>query len=83
MEREEKNGEKKITFGGGLAGSVLTAAIVAVRAFQPNSVPMEEWTFASWLLMTLPVTWPTWLFVGWWTAALVCETVASIFRKRR
>ena len=82
MEHEE-NKTKSVTVGAGIAGSILTSAIIAVRAFQPNSLPMEDWSFASWILMTLPVTWPTWFFVAWWTAAFVFETVSSVFRKRR
>jgi hypothetical protein len=82
MENEEKRA-RSLTISSGLAESILTAAIVAVRAFQPNAVPMEDWSFVSWILMTLPVTWPTWFFVLWWTAAFLVETASAIFRKRR
>jgi len=73
---------KPIVLKGGWSGCVLTIAIVAARAFQPNSVPMEEWSFGSWLLMTLPVLWPTWLFAVSWSILLALELFGAIFRRR-
>jgi len=55
-------------------GWILTAVIIACRAISPNSLPMEEWSTFSWILMTSPMTWPLlvyilarllgWLFLG-------------------
>lgn len=42
--------------------------IVLARASQPGSLPMEEWSFLSWLLMSLPVTLP---YLGFAFAFLV------------
>ena len=36
--------------------------LVAIRAFQPNAQPMNEWSLFSWFLMTLPVTYVFFLF---------------------
>lgn len=37
--------------------------LVAIRAFQPNAQPMNEWSVFSWFLMTLPVTYVFFLFL--------------------
>ena len=47
-----------IPLGGGWPGCALTAAIVAIRAFQPGTEPMSQWSFLSWALMTIPVLFP-------------------------
>lgn len=52
---------------------VLTAVVVAARAFQPNAQPMCDWSWWSWLLMTLPVTMPIALMAAW----LVLYIIAS------
>lgn len=35
-------------------GAFLSAAIICIRAFQPNAELMSEWTWQSWALMLLP-----------------------------
>lgn len=49
---------KSVTFTIGWVNYVLSIAIIAIRAFQPNAQPMCDWSFWSWCLMLLPITWP-------------------------
>ena len=73
-----------IPLGGGWPGCALTAAIVAVRAFQPGAEPMPQWSFLSWMLMTIPALFPlyAWITLGslWlfaWAVAALLEKVVS------
>ena len=52
-------------------GFILSAVIVACRAFQPNAEPMWHWSKFSWVLMTLPCAWPIWFM-------LICYLAAGI-----
>ena len=38
--------------------AILTAVIIAVRAFQSNAEPMSSWSVSSWIWMTLPMWFP-------------------------
>ena len=55
--------KKTISFpiASGWPGYALTAAIVAIRAFQPGSEPMSQWSFLSWALMTIPALFPLYM----------------------
>ena len=72
----------------GWPGYALTAAIVAIRAFQPGAEPMPQWSFLSWALMTIPALFPlyAWITLGslwlfaWAVAALLEKAVSG--RKR-
>ena len=39
-------------------GVFLSAAIIAVRAFQNGAQPIENWSVGSWFLMLLPIVFP-------------------------
>ena len=39
-------------------GIILTSVIVFVRAFQSNAVPISEWSWQSWIWMTIPIWLP-------------------------
>jgi len=63
-------------------GVILSIAIIAIRAFQPNAVPVESWSIGSWVLMLLPVflplvIWPLVIAIG-----LVWITISTLFSKR-
>ena len=62
------SGKKSVSIplGGGWPGYTLTAVIVAIRAFQPGAEPMSQWSFLSWVLMTIPVLFPlyAWITLG-------------------
>ena len=55
---EETKRTTGLTFQMGRWGAMLSAVIIAARAFQPNAEPMSSWSFWSWVLMTLPFTYP-------------------------
>lgn len=59
------SGQKSVSIplGGGWPGCALTAAIVAIRAFQPGAEPMSQWSFLSWVLMTIPVLFPLYMWI--------------------
>lgn len=63
----------KMPVTSGWPGFLLTAAIVAARAMQPGSSPMESWSWWSWILMSVPVFLPSALAM----AALAVWTVLS------
>lgn len=55
----EKNKAPSIKFPGtSWWNSLLTIAIVGLRAFQPNAEPMSQWSGWSWVWMTLPIWGP-------------------------
>lgn len=76
---------KSITIGCGIWGPVLSAVIIAARAVC-GSVPMEEWSVRSWILMTLPMTFPFVLFVAVSAfcagAYLISEAILWLMRRR-
>lgn len=55
---EETKRTTGLSFQMGRWGAMLSAVIIAARAFQPNAEPMSSWSFWSWVLMTLPFTYP-------------------------
>lgn len=72
------------TLKAGWSCFLLTAVIVAARAFQPNAQPMCDWSWWSWLLMTLPVTMPIVLMAVWlvlYAAIKVLAAALSIAEK--
>ena len=50
----DKKSSPSISFGG-VGPYLLTLGIVLARAFQPNAIPMSQWSVFSWVLMTAPV----------------------------
>ena len=83
------SGQKSVSIplGGGWPGCALTAAIVAIRAFQPGAEPMSQWSFLSWALMTIPVLFPlyTWITLGslWLFARAVAALLEKAFSGRK
>lgn len=71
--------QKTISITSGWWGTLLTVAIVAVRAFQPGAEPMSQWSAWSWVMMTIPILWPLWAFVATKTLWLVFELVNAVF----
>lgn len=51
-------------------GFVLSAAVVLARAFCPGAVPVDEWSWWSWILMTAPALLPWYLFLACWAVSL-------------
>lgn len=82
MENEVR---KNYNINTGWGGFALTIAIIVVRAFQNGAEPMSQWSAASWLLMTLPVTWPVALMVLWGVGYVAFAMFGALFcrRKRR
>lgn len=74
-----------IPLSAGWPGYALTAAIVAIRAFQPGAEPMSQWSLLSWALMTIPALLPlyTWIALGslWLFAWLFARIVAAFLEK--
>ena len=60
------SGQKSVSIplGGGWPGCALTAAIVAIRAFQPGAEPMSQWSFLSWVFMTIPALLPVYMWIA-------------------
>lgn len=50
----DKKSAPSISFGG-VGPYLLTLGIVLARAFQPNAIPLSQWSVFSWVLMTAPV----------------------------
>lgn len=69
---------KSISIGCGIWGPILSAVIIASRAVC-GSVPMEEWSFLSWILMTLPMTFPLAIFAGFVVLGGIFLLIASLF----
>ena len=70
MNREKR----QFTFKAGWPGYVLSAAIVAGRAYS-SPVPMENWSCWSWALMLAPAFFPLYFFVAWY-AIYACGALA-------
>ena len=83
------SGQKSVSIqlGGGWPGCALTAAIVAIRAFQPGAEPMSQWSFLSWALMTIPVLFPlyAWITLGslWLFARAAVALLEKAFSGRK
>ena len=81
-----KDKTSPVQISAGWPGCALTIAIVAVRAFQPGSVPMEEWSWWSWALMMIPAALPFYLWGFFYVlraAAIVLEMAFSLVLNRR
>ena len=70
-----------IPLGGGWPGCALTAAIVAIRAFQPGAEPMSQWSFLSWALMTIPVLFPLYAWITLGSLLLFARAVVALLEK--
>lgn len=62
-------------------GVLLSIAIIAIRAFQPNAIPIESWSVSSWILMLLPVIFPLIFWIGFFIIGLFCVVIAALFSK--
>ena len=70
-----------IPLGGGWPGCALTAAIVAIRAFQPGAEPMSQWSFLSWALMTIPVLFPLYAWITLGSLLLFARDAVALLEK--
>ena len=70
-----------IPLGGGWPGCALTAAIVAIRAFQPGAEPMSQWSFLSWVFMTIPVLFPIYMWIALGLLWLFAQAVIALLEK--
>ena len=57
---------------------LLSAVIIAARAFQPNAQPMCSWSWWSWLLMCLPVLAPFIAVAAWFIMYCALSAVAAL-----
>ena len=73
MEHKTKK-DTSFTLGCFSGGPALSGAIILARALCGSS-PMEEWSVLSWILMTLPVTIPIVLGLGF----LALWAIAAVF----
>ena len=71
----------------GWPGYVLSAVVVAARAFQPGAEPVSAWSWWSWLLMLAPVLLPvySWAAVGglWLLARAALAAAEAAFGRKR
>ena len=70
-----------IPLGGGWPGCALTAAIVAIRAFQPGAEPMSQWSFLSWVFMTIPVLFPIYMWIALGLLWLFTRAIFALLEK--
>ena len=80
---EEK---KRIAISSGWTGMAMTILLVAIRAFQPNAEQMSDWSFVSWVILTLPMLYPLWIAAGFLlvvAAVLVFGGLFSVFSRKR
>ena len=70
-----------IPLGGGWPGCALTAAIVAIRAFQPGAEPMSQWSFLSWAFMTIPALLPAYMWIALGLLWLFAQAVVALLGK--
>lgn len=82
MSFEETKKTTGLTFQMGRWGALLSAVIIAARAFQPNAEPMSSWSFWSWVLMTLPFTYPLLVLAACAALWLVSTIVLEILEWR-
>lgn len=82
MSFEETKKTTGLTFQMGRWGALLSAVIIAARAFQPNAEPMSSWSFWSWVLMTLPFTYPLLVLAACAALWLVSTIVLEILERR-
>ena len=60
-------------------GVVLSIAIIAIRAFQPGAVLMQDWSLMSWVLMLLPAFLP----IVVWLLLLAATTIGALATNTR
>ena len=65
----------------GWPGYALTAAIVAIRAFQPGAEPMSQWSFLSWAFMTIPALLPAYVWIALGSLWLFAQAVVALLEK--
>ena len=65
----------------GWPGYALTAAIVAIRAFQPGAEPMSQWSFLSWVLMTIPALFPLYAWAALGSLWLLARGAVALLEK--
>ena len=65
----------------GWPGYALTAAIVAIRAFQPGAEPMSQWSFLSWAFMTIPALLPAYMWIALGSLWLFAQAVVALLGK--
>ena len=70
-----------IPLGGGWSGCALTAAIIAIRAFQPGAEPMSQWSFLSWAFMTIPALLPAYMWIALGLLWLFAQAVVALLGK--
>ncbi len=68
MKDEPKRRRKTLELKSGPYGLAFSGLVILARAVSPNSLPVEEWSAASWLLMLAPVMFPLYLFVLFYAA---------------
>ena len=74
----EQSKPAALTLKSGWFCYLLTAVIIAARAFQPNAQPMCDWSWWSWLLMCLPVFMPAVTLAVWFVMYVVLSAVAGV-----
>lgn len=65
----------------GWLGYTLTAAIIAIRAFQPGAEPMSQWSFLSWVFMTIPVLFPIYMWIALGLLWLFTRAIFALLEK--
>ena len=65
----------------GWSGYALTAAIIAIRAFQPGAEPMSQWSFLSWMLMTIPALFPLYMWIALGSLWLFARAAVILLEK--
>ena len=65
----------------GWLGYALTAAIIAIRAFQPGAEPMSQWSFLSWVFMTIPVLFPIYMWIALGLLWLFTRAIFALLEK--
>ena len=70
-----------IPLAAGWPGYALTAAIVAIRAFQPGAEPMSQWSFLSWALMTIPALFPLYMWIALGLLWLFARAAVALLEK--
>lgn len=68
---ENKSEKRSVVITGGAFGAMLSGVIIAARAFQPNAIPMGEWSIWSWFLMLLPMYWPFAVFLAFYVLKFI------------
>lgn len=65
---DERKKTRRLELKSGPYGLAFSAVIVLARALSPNSLPVEEWSALSWLLMLSPVMFPLYAFMLFYAA---------------